>query len=260
MANGDRSIRLRSYSPEGLGDAELPGLVYFHGGGWMSGGLDSHDALYATLAHHGACRVVAVEYRLAPEWRYPAAHDDALFAVLAVAADPARWAIDPRRLGVGGDSAGANLAATAAARARASGVALTLQLLLCPVIDPLGRTSSRAEWASGHLLEEATMARYWELYRVDGLTPDDPRVAPLRAEDFSGLPNTLIHTAEYDPLRDEGEIYARALRRAGRAVRHTMHTGLIHHFYGLGAVVPAGQAALLNLCAELRDTFARAPG
>ena len=84
------------------------------------------------------------------------------------------------------------------------------------------------------------MARYWELYRVDGLTPDDPRVAPLRAEDFSGLPNTLIHTAEYDPLRDEGEIYARALRRAGRAVRHTMHTGLIHHFYGLGAVVPAG--------------------
>ena len=248
---------LRIYSPEGRGEDRLPGLIYFHGGGLVSGDLNTHDALCATLAHHAACRVVAVNYRLAPEWRYPAAHDDAFAAVLAIAANPSRWAIDPGRLGVGGDSAGGNLAATAAARARDAGVALVLQLLLCPALDPLGRTTSRAQLATGHLLEEATMARYWEFYREEGVTAEDARVAPLREKDFTKLPTTLIHTAEYDPLRDEGDMYAGALRRAGVDVRHTMHALLIHHFYGLGAVIPAGQAALLTVCAELRDTFAR---
>jgi len=253
---GERAIPLRLYSPEGLADAELPGLVFFHGGGWVSGDLDAYDSLCATLCHLGRCRVIAVDYRLGPEYRFPAAHEDALAAVMGVAAAPSRWAIDVRRLGVAGDSAGGGLAVSAARQARAAGVELALQLLLCPVLDPLARTPSRRELGAGHLIEEAVMTRYWELYRVEGLSPDDPRVAPLRAADFAGLPPALIHTAEYDPLRDEGALYARALERAGVRVRHFSHAGLIHHFYGLGAVIPAAREALADIGAELREAFA----
>ena len=140
--------------------------------------------------------------------------------------------------------------------ARASPAPLALQVLLCPVMEPLGRTPSRAALASGHLIEEATMALYWEHYRLEGLAPDDPRVAPLRAADFAGLPPALIHVAEFDPLRDEGELYAAALARAGVAVELTMHAGLIHHFYGLGGVIPAAQAGLERIGDELRQAFA----
>ena len=178
---------MRLYSPLGLSEVELPGLIFFHGGGLVSGDLETGDSRCAELCHLGRCRVVAVDYRLAPEFRFPAAHEDAFAAVMAVAAAPSRWTIDRRRLAVAGDSAGGNLAASAARRAGAAGVELALQLLLCPVLDPLGRTASRRELASGYLIEEATMARYWELYRTDGLAPDDPRVAPLSA-DFAGAP------------------------------------------------------------------------
>ena len=255
LSNGGATIMLRLYSPEGLAEVELPGLIFFHGGGLVSGDLETSDSLCAELCHLGRCRVVAVDYRLAPEFRFPAAHEDAFAAVMAVAAAPSRWAIDRRRLGVAGDSAGGNLAASAARRAGAAGVELALQLLLCPVLDPLGRTASRRELASGYLIEEATMARYWELYRIDGLAPDDPRVAPLSA-DFAGAPPALIHTAEYDPLRDEGALFARALEGAGVPVRHFIHAGMIHHFYALGAVIPAAQAALASIGAELREAFA----
>jgi len=255
LSNGDSAIPVRLYSPRGSARVELPGLVFFHGGGLVSGDLDTGDSLCAAICHLGRCRVVAVDYRLAPEFRFPTAHEDAFAAVMAVAAAPSRWAIDRRRLGVAGDSAGGNLATSAARRAGAAGVELALQLLLCPVLDPLARAPSRRELASGHLIEEATMERYWELYRVDGLAPDDPRVAPLRA-DFVGAPPALIHTAEYDPLRDEGALYARALEGAGIPVRHCSHAGLIHHFYALGAVIPTAQAALASIGAELREAFA----
>ncbi len=140
--------------------------------------------------------------------------------------------------------------------ARASPAPLALQVLLCPVMEPLDRTRSREALASGYLIEEATMARYWELYRVDGPAPDDPRVAPLRADSFAGSPPALIHVAEFDPLRDEGELYAEALARAGIRVALTRHAGLIHHFYGLGGVIRAAQAALERIGDEIRETFA----
>jgi acetyl esterase/lipase len=253
---GDRRLALRTYSPKGLGDREGPALVYFHGGGWVSGDLDSHDALCATLAHSGDCRVLAIDYRLAPEARFPAAQEDAFAAVMAIAAQPERWALDRRRLGVGGDSAGGHLAAIAARHAADAGVPLALQLLLCPVMDPLARTPSRRAFASGFLIEEATMERYWDLYCVEGLSPDDPLVAPLRNSTFAGLPPALIHTAEYDSLRDEGAQYAEVLASAGVAVRHQVHAGMIHHFYGLGGVIPSAQTALLEIGAQLRATFA----
>ncbi|MGO4870401.1 MAG: alpha/beta hydrolase [Roseiarcus sp.] len=247
------ALALRHYCPPGRAEAELPALVYFHGGGWISGGLESHDALCATLAGRGDCRVIAVDYRLAPEHRFPAAIEDGVAALGAIGADPQRFGVDPGRLAIGGDSAGANLAVVVA---RASGARLALQVLLCPVMEPLGRTRSREELASGYLIDEATMARYWDDYRVEGLAPDDPRVAPLRADSFSDLPPALIHVAEFDPLRDEGELYAAALARYGVRVALTTHAGLIHHFYGLGAVIPAAQAALERIGDELREAFA----
>ncbi|MGD0640336.1 MAG: alpha/beta hydrolase [Roseiarcus sp.] len=250
-------LALRHYCPPGRTDDELPALVYFHGGGWISGGLDTHDALCATLAVRGGCRVVAVDYRLAPEHRFPAAIEDGVAVVHAISADPGSFGVDPRRLGIAGDSAGANLAVVVAHALRAQ---LALQVLLCPVMEPLGRTRSREELASGYLIDEATMGRYWDYYRVEGLAPDDPRVAPVRADSFADSPPALIHVAEFDPLRDEGELYAAALARDGVRARLTTHAGLIHHFYGLGAIIPAAQAALERIGDEVREAFAGIAG
>ena len=204
-------------------------------------GWRARDAICASLCVHGDCRVIAVDYRLAPEHRFPAALEDAEAALKAIVEDPRRFGVDPRRLGVAGDSAGAGLAVVMARIMRSS---FALQLLLCPVMTPLARTRSRVELARSHLIEEATMSRYWELYRADGLSPDDPRVAPLNGGDFSRLPPALVHVAEFDPLRDEGALYVEALHAAGVEAALTVHAGLIHHFYGLGAMIPAGQAGL----------------
>ncbi len=242
-------VAARLYAPPGHGDAPTPALLYFHGGGWISGGLASHDAICATLAARGGCRVIAVDYRLAPEHRFPAAFEDGAAALGAIAADPRRYGVDPTRLGIAGDSAGANLAVVLA---REAPTPLALQLLLCPVMAPLGRMASRAALASGWLIEEATMAHYWDLYRVPGLSPDDPRVAPLNGCDFASLPPALVHVAEFDPLRDEGEAYAAALTRAGVRAELTVHAGLIHHFYGRGGVTPAAQAAFDRVCRGLK--------
>ena len=246
-------VGARFYAPPGQGDAQLPALLYFHGGGWISGGLGSHDAICATLAARGGCRVIAVDYRLAPERRFPAALEDGAAALGAIAADPRRFGVDPNRLGIAGDSAGANLAVVLA---HETPTPLALQLLLCPVMDPLGRTASRAALASGWLIEEATTARYWDFYRLPGLAPDDPRVAPLRGGDFASLPPALVHVAEFDPLREEGELYAAALTQAGAHAELIVHAGLIHHFYGLGGVIPAAQAAFERVCRGLKLAWA----
>ena len=246
-------VAARVYTPRDGSDAPSPALLYFHGGGWISGGLESHDAVCATLSARGLCRVIAVDYRLAPEHRFPAALEDGAAALRVIAADPRRFGVDPNRLGIAGDSAGANLAVVLA---RETPTPLALQLLLCPVMRPLGRTNSRAALASGWLIEEATMARYWDFYRVPGLAPDDPRVAPLCGGDFASLPPALIHVAGFDPLRDEGELYAAALTAAGGRAEVVVHAGLIHHFYGLGGVIPAARPAFDSVCEGLRRAWA----
>jgi acetyl esterase/lipase len=256
LALDGRALRLRLYSPPGRDGDALPGLVYFHGGGLVAGDLDSHDALTAAIAAGASCRVVAVDYRRAPEARFPAAFDDAVAATLAVLGDPARFGLLAGRIGVGGDSAGGQLAALAARAAVQAGAAPALQYLLCPVMDPLARAPSRLALAQGHLIDEATMRAYWDAYRVEGLDPHDPRVAPLAASGFAGLPPALIHVAEADPLCDEGEAYAEALAAAGVEVRLTRHAGLIHHFYGLGGVIPAARPALAAAIAELAAALA----
>jgi len=249
-------VGVRFYAPPGSGDTQLPALLYFHGGGWISGGIASHDAICATLSGLGLCRVIAIDYRLAPEHRFPAALDDGRAALRAIAAQPRRYGVDPKRLGIAGDSAGANLAVVLA---REASTPLALQLLLCPVLTPLGRTPSRAALAAGWLIEEATMAAYWDFYRADGLSPDDPCVAPLHGGDFAKLPPALVHVAAFDPLRDEGEAYAAALTAAGGRAELIVHAGLIHHFYGLGGVVPAAQAAFARVCDGLKRSWAAIP-
>ena len=250
---GGRRIALRLYCPPGRADESLPGLVYFHGGGLVAGDLETHDALCAELAAGAECRIVAVDYARAPEAKFPAAREDAIAVTLAAAGDLARFGL--ARVGVGGDSAGGQLAALAASAARDAGARLALQLLLCPVMDGLARAPSRFELGRGHLIDETTMRAYWEAYSIDGLDAFDPRAAPLAAADFSGLAPALVHIAEGDPLRDEGEQYAQALREAGVVCRLTRHAGLIHHFYSLGGVIPAARAALAGIVAELKTAL-----
>jgi acetyl esterase len=250
------AIPIRVYSPGLSSGALLPGLIYFHGGGWLSGSLESHDAICRSLASAGRCRILAVDYRLAPEHRFPAAIEDCLAAVEIVTAQPALFDLDPARIGVAGDSAGANLAVVVCQMARARGFPIALQVLFCPVMDALGRTPSRQALGTGYFLEERTMVRYWEHYRIEGLSPDDPRVSPLRAGDFHNLPPALIHTAEYDLLCDEGALYAQELERAGVKVRHCRHPGMIHHFYGLGGAIPYAETALTTIGAEICEAFA----
>jgi acetyl esterase len=247
---------IRIYSPFASSSERLPGLVYFHGGGWLSGGLDSHAALCRALAEEGRCRILAVDYRLAPEHRFPAAIEDCRAAVASIFTQAASLGLDPERIGVAGDSAGGNLAVIVCQLARSSGPRIALQVLLCPVMDALGRTQSRHTLGSGYFLEERTMIRYWEHYRVEGLDPDDPMVSPLRGGDFRDLPPALIHTAEYDPLCDEGALYAVELARAGVKVRHSQHPGMIHHFYALGGAIPYAAAALATIGGEIREAFA----
>jgi acetyl esterase len=250
------AIPIRIYSPADRASERLPGLVYFHGGGWLSGGLDSHAPICRALVEAGQCRVIAVDYRLAPEHRFPAAIEDCLAAVETVTAQAETFGLDPVRIGVAGDSAGANLAIVVCQLAKVRGLRLALQVLLCPVMDALGRTQSRQTLGAGYFLEERTMVRYWENYRIEGLNPDDPMVSPSRAADFRDLPPALIHTAQYDPLCDEGALYAVELARAGVAVHHRQHPGMIHHFYGLGGAIPYAATAWASIGAEIRQAFA----
>lgn len=251
------ALAVRIYTPLGANTALLPGLVYFHGGGFIAGTLATHDSIGRALANAGACRVVSVGYRLAPEHPFPAALDDALAAVTHVGAHAARFGIDATRLGICGDSAGATLAAaTCQAVARVGLPRLALQLLICPILDYSGSTVSRREFASGYLLDQATLDHDLLHYAPPGVDPADPRISPLRAADVAGLPRTLIHTAEFDPVRDEGRDYFERLTRAHSEVSYTCHPGMIHLFYGLGTVIPYARTALEQIGGEIRAALA----
>ena len=233
-----------------------PGLVYFHGGGLVAGSLATHEPLAMALAAAGHCRVISVEYALGPEHRFPAAVEDALAAVHGVIDAAPRLGLDDRRIGVCGDSAGATLAATTcAALAAGSGAPLALQVLLCPILDHSRPSASRREFASGYLVDQATLADDLRHYLPAGADLADPRISPLRARSLAGTPRTIIHTAEFDPLRDEGRDYAERLRHEQVTVSYTCHPGMIHLFYGLGAVIPQAGAALDSIGREIRAVF-----
>jgi acetyl esterase len=249
------ALPVRLYRPEERGI--LPCLVFLHGGGWTLCSIETHDATCRKLANGAGCLVVSVDYRLAPEHRFPAAAEDAFAAVRWVAERAEGLGIDPGRIAVGGDSAGGNLAAVVALMARAAGAPpLRHQLLIYPVTDHDFETGSYRDNAGGPLLTRSMMQHFWDLY-APGEARAHPHASPLRAADLSSLPPATVLTAEYDPLRDEGEAYAERLRQAGVAVRASRYDGMIHGFFAFDDVLPAALDAVAEASAALREAFAR---
>ena len=248
---GDRPAR--TYRPEGEGP--WPTTVFLHGGGFVIGDLDTHDQLCRRLCRDADTFVVSVDYRLAPEHPFPAGLEDALAAT--------RWAADrlddlggTARLALAGDSAGGNLAAV---------VALTMpdrvdaQLLVYPATDMAGDHPSRQENAEGYFLDLAAMEWFFTHYTTDveGVAPEDPRLSPLHAPSLAGQPPTVLVTAEFDPLRDEGEAYAQRLEEAGVEVHRARYDGLIHGFFDMGSLSPAAETAIAATIGEFRGVLHR---
>ncbi len=238
------SIPTRVYRPDA--DGPVPTIVYLHGGGFVIGDLDTHEGICRALCKDVGAVVVSVDYRLAPEHRFPAAVEDAYAALTWVAGHIDDYGGDPARLAVGGDSAGANLAAVCAQQARADALRLRAQLLVYPPVDLLGDYPSRTENAEGYFLTLADMQWFAEHYlgmpETDRRTATlalDPRLSPLLAASLADLAPAVVVTAEFDPLRDEGNAYARALQKAGVHVEHRELPGLIHGFYGMEQFSPA---------------------
>lgn len=245
-------IPIRLYTPSATGP--LVGLVFFHGGGWVIGSIDTHDNLCRSIANAAGCIVVSVEYRLAPEHKFPAGIEDAYAATCWTVEHADRLGIDPRRIAVGGDSAGGNLAAVVSLMARDRGAPnLALQVLLYPITDHNLDTASYLTYADGYLLTREGMAWFWKHYLPEGVSPDQPYVSPLRANDLSGLPPALVITAECDPLCDEGNDYARRLETAGVRVTLSCYPGMIHGFVRRNRLLDHGQRGLEEVAAALRD-------
>ncbi len=230
-----------------------PLLVYYHGGGWVIGGLDTHDGLCRFLAGHSGCRVLSIDYRLAPEHPFPAAVEDAAAAFAWASGHAGELGADPARIAVAGDSAGGNLAAGVCLGARdAGGPQPAMQLLLYPATDVLGEQASRDIFAEGFLLTRNDMKWFEDHYLPDGCEPDDPRASMMRAGDVSNLPPAYVATAGFDPLRDEGEIYAARMSEAGVPVVLRRFPGQIHGIANLTAICPSAREAMLEVAGALR--------
>jgi acetyl esterase len=235
------SLRTRQYWP--VLRTGLPVVVYFHGGRFFSGDLESHDTVCRMLALSAGCRVLAVDYRLAPEHRFPAAAEDARRAV--------EWAMrEGVPVGVAGDSAGANLAAGVALEHRGS--ALRCQLLIYPMLDPICSSASFVEFGEGYGPGAADMKRGWSEYLAEGTGSRDPRASPLSAEDVRGVAPAFVLTAEYDTLRDEGEAYARKLVQSGNIVLVRRYLGTIHGFFMMQGILRVARQALNDAAAFLQ--------
>jgi acetyl esterase/lipase len=246
---GDIAYRL--YASEGH-SAPAPGFIFFHGGGMVAGSIETHDRVAAALAEATGCRLISVDYRLAPEHKFPAAVDDAIAATAFVARNAASLGIDATRLVVGGDSAGATLAAVVCQHALQHGPTIVAQCLICPVLDFEETSPSREMFADNHLIDRATLEADLADYLPDGTDPADVRVSPLRALHVAGLPTAIIHTAEFDPMRDEGNAYARKLLAAGVSVEHVCHDGMIHNFHAMSAVLPQARLILSQIGEQVR--------
>jgi acetyl esterase len=248
-------IPVRVYRPEA--GSTLPALVYFHGGGWVIGSVETHDGSCRDLANRIGCVVVSVDYRLAPEHPYPAAAEDCFAATKWVSENAVELGIDPARIGIGGDSAGGNLTAVVALMARdRGGPALRHQLLVYPVTDADFSRASYRENAEGYLLTTKAMEWFWGHYVPDPAQRRDAYASPLRAADLSGLPPAFVLTAEYDPLRDEGEALAGRLAQAGVETRLTRYDGAIHGFFAMGLLAEVARRAIDDAAREVRQALA----
>jgi acetyl esterase len=251
-------IPIRIYTPDGV--APYAALVYFHGGGWVIGNIETHDQICRKLANRGGCMVISVEYRVAPEHKFPTAAEDAYGATAWVAAHAADLGIDASRIAVGGDSAGGNLAAAVTLMARdRGGPPLMFQALIYPVTHFNFDTPSYTENAEGYFLTQGSMRWFWGHYLASEADGEQPYASPLAAKDLGGLPPALIIAAEFDPLRDEDAAYAQRLREAGVDATYHCYDGTIHGFVQMEALLDAGKAAIEEVGAALKAAFATEP-
>jgi len=249
-------LALRAYRPAALKDEVVPALVYFHGGGWTIGDLDTHDALCRELAAGARCAVFSVEYRVAPEAPFPAAVEDCIAATQYVAANAAALKVDPQRIAVGGDSAGGNLAAVVALHARdVGGPAPCFQLLIYPATDQNMQTASLARNGEGYLLTRALMEKFRSYYLPRPADWNDWRASPALAKSHAGVAPAFVLGAGFDPLLDECRQYAELLARAGVEVAYREYADMIHGFIVMGGVLDVANAAVADCCAALRRAF-----
>ena len=256
-------IPLRVYRPAGAGaspvaGSTLPVLVYFHGGGWTIGDLDTHDVLCRQLCNGSGAVVVSVDYRMGPEHRFPAAVDDCLAATRWVARQAHELGVDAARLAVGGDSAGGNLAAVVAILARDAGdLPVSFQLLIYPATDQRRRHASHTTNGRGYLLTTETISYYHDHYIADAAHDLDWRASPLLHGDLAGLPRALVLTAGFDPLRDEGLAYADRLVAAGNRATYVCYERQIHGFITMGKLIDEANSAVALCSAELARALGR---
>jgi acetyl esterase len=249
-------IPIRIYTPAGNGP--FGALVYFHGGGWVIGNIETHDIVCRDLTAGAGCVTVSVDYRLAPEYRFPAAPEDCYAATKWVAENARALGIDANRIAVGGDSAGGNLAAVVSQMARdRGGPKIAFQLLVYPATDCHNETPSQREFTQdGYILSRADMDWFYGHYLNAG-DKTNPYACPALAKSLAGLPPAFVITAEVDPLRDEGEAYAEALRKAGVKVKMKRYNGVCHGFFSMAALIDKGKEAIADCCAELRTAIGR---
>ena len=248
-------VPVRIYTPLG-GAARKPGLVFFHGGGFVLCSLDTHDATCRQLAQGADCIVVSVDYRLAPEAKFPAAPEDCYAATQWTALHARSLGIDAGRIAVAGDSAGGNLAAVVSLMCRDRGGHLPVhQLLIYPVTDFEFETESYRTNGEGYFLSKDMMRWFWHHYLESDADGAHPHASPLRAAHLAGLPPATVLTAEYDPLRDEGRAYAQRLAAAGVPTQYTNYDGVFHGFFGMTAQLPRARQAVDETCAALRKAF-----
>ena len=249
------AVKVRVYRPVGTVEP-MPVLCFIHGGGWVLMGLDSHDPVCRALSNAGACTVVAVDYRLAPEARFPAAVDDCFAVLKWISEEAESLGVDSSRIAVGGDSAGGNLAAVMALLSnRGDGPSLVGQVLHCPVTDYSFETKSYRDNSDGYLLTQEAMRWFWAHYLGEGNDGSDALASPLQSEHLTGLPPALVQTAEFDPLLDEGRAYADRLLESEVVVTYTEYSGVVHDPWLMFGVVPKGRQAVDEAGAFLRRCF-----
>lgn len=254
---GGYKVPIRIYTPAGT--APLPLLVFFHGGGWVLGDIESHDGTSRELANKAGCIVVSVDYRLAPEHKFPAAPEDCYAATKWVALNAAAFGGDPTRIAVGGDSAGGNLAAAVAQMAADRGGApgLVHQLLIYPVTNYAFDTPSYRENGEGYLLTQELMQWFWKQYLSSDEDGKNAYASPLQARELRRVAPAFVITAEFDPLRDEGEAYAARLKEAGVPVEAKRYDGAIHGFFNLGHIIDQGKQVMNDAVTRLKAAFAK---
>jgi acetyl esterase len=252
-------IPIRCYKPVASGT--LPVLVYFHGGGWVLGGLESHDRECRALANLSGCTVIAVDYRLAPEHPFPAAVEDAYAATRYIADHATEFSIDPQRLAVGGDSSGGNLAAVVTLMARETGdPKIAFQLLVYPAVDFTDTDRpSMVQYAEGHFLTRPLMDYFSNLYVPKAEDRRRVHASPLFASDFRGLPPAMVITAECDLIRDQGELYAQKLKEAGVPVTVKRYDGMIHPFFSFGGIMDDARDAHAAAASAVRSALSATP-